>query len=232
MRSSTREENTEFNRSEFFARLASLKPESVLDVGCGSGDILRRCELAGIEATGVEPGPDLELTSGLNVIDSEAETLPFDDSSFDWVTMRFVPHHLREPALAFAEAIRVCRSGFLVAEPWFDASLASQRTALALDGWVKRQHRRSGMVHEAVLPADELIRALPGAGEGDYEIQVDKAMRLRTWTLEDVDEEVRPHLEALPAEHQDRIEFAGLRNYIERDGITWNGSVFLIVRCY
>jgi len=229
MRSSTREENTEFNRSEFFARLTALKPSSVLDVGCGSGDILRRCKLAGIEATGVEPSPDLELTRGLHVIDSEAETLPFDDASFDWVTMRFVPHHLREPALAFAEAIRVCRSGFLVAEPWFDTSLASQRTSLALDEWVKRQHRRGGMVHESVLSADELIRALPSR---EFELQVDTSMRVRSWPLDHVEEEVRAHLAALPAEHADRSGFADLRSDIERDGITWNGSVFVIVRRY
>ncbi len=229
MQASTRDEIVEFNRREFFARVQELQPQSVLDVGCGSGDLLQRCRAAGIEATGVEPG-EHDASAELHIRVSPAEQLPFEDAAFDWVTMRFVPHHLSEPQLAFAEAMRVCRSGFLVAEPWFDTSLASQRTSLELDRWVKRQHRRGGMVHEEVLDTERILAALPAGGLVEFEIQVDTALRLRARTREDVELETAPLLATLPPDHSDRATLNELNEVIARDGISWNGSLFVTVR--
>ena len=132
--------------------------------------------------------------------------------------MRFVPHHLADPPVAFAEAMRVCRSGFLVAEPWFDTSFASQRTALELDGWLKRQHRRDGMVHEEVLDANALVGALPRA---NHDIHVDTSLRLRSRSLDDVGREVTPLRDELPSDHPDRAALAELLDTMEHDGVSW-----------
>lgn len=226
MQSATREQNTEFNRAEFFTRLAALQPESVLDIGCGVGDMLARCAAAGIEATGVEPNASGEGSNGLRILASPAEELPFEDGAFDWCVMRFVPHHLAKPAVAFAEAMRVCRSGFLVAEPWFETSLASQCTSLELDRWVKRQHRRGGMVHEEVLSAADLIGALPQT----CELMVETSLRLREWKREDVEAEVAELLERLDPEHEDRAIFEKLRESMRDASVSWNGSVFVVAR--
>jgi len=228
MQTTSREQNTEFNRSEFFSRLAELQPESIVDIGCGSGDMLARCAAAGIEATGVEPSAPEDSAADRHIIKAPAEKLPFEDGAFDWAVMRFVPHHLAVPAEAFAEALRVCRSGFLVAEPWFDTSLASQRTSLELDRWMKQQDRRGGMVHEEVLSAGDLIAALPAGHE--YEITMDTSLQLREWKLEDVEAEVESLLKELAADHEDLVAFDRLRASMKTDRVSWNGSVFVVAR--
>ena len=122
--------------SIFSDRLLALHPRSVLDVGCGAGLLLERCRAADVRAVGIEPRFE-SLHAG---------ALPFANASFDWVTMRHVPHHLEHPRAAFAEAWRVARTGLLIAEPWYDPTVPSQHTALAADRWLKRQDRRRGKI--------------------------------------------------------------------------------------
>ena len=65
---------------------------SLLDVGCGRGEVLRLAEELGLEAFGAEVVPS--LIDGKQVVYGEAYDLPFADDSIDHVTMFDVMEHL------------------------------------------------------------------------------------------------------------------------------------------
>lgn len=65
---------------------------SLLDVGCGRGEVLDLAESMDLTATGAEVVPD--LIDGKRVVYGEAYALPFADKSFDHVTMFDVMEHL------------------------------------------------------------------------------------------------------------------------------------------
>jgi ubiquinone/menaquinone biosynthesis C-methylase UbiE len=92
----------------------------VLDVGCGQGIDLVRYARAGATVTGVDLTPrHVELArhhleaGGLpgTVVLGDAEQLPFDDESFDWVSSNGVLHHTPDIAKALTEIRRVLRPG-------------------------------------------------------------------------------------------------------------------------
>lgn len=224
-------ENYSHLRERFADRLLAQHPASVLDVGCGDGALMLRCQAAGVPAIGIEAtsGALAELRArGLEVLHGIAEALPLADGACDWVTLRHVPHHLTDPAAAVADALRVCRTGVLVAEPWFDPRVPSQRTALEADRWLKRQHRRQGMVHEEALDTEALLATLPAYPTLD--VEVDIALRLRSRAAQDLVDEAAPLLAALPIGDADHAAFAELMATIERDGLSWNGTLIVAVR--
>lgn len=165
----TRAENREHVFSRFVGRLLGEHPGSVLDVGCGSGDLLARCAAAGVEAVGLE-GESARVDGlrqlGLDAQVGRAESLPFEARSFEWVSLRHVPHHLDDPGLAVAEALRVARVGVLLAEPWYDRDLPSQAVGHAIDQWTRADDRRRGMVHGLGFGPAELADLVAAAGTG------------------------------------------------------------------
>jgi SAM-dependent methyltransferase len=72
--------------------LRTLKPGSLLDVGCGRGEVLRLAESLGFTVKGVEVVP--ALIDGERVVEGKAYELPFPDGSYDHVTMFDVMEHL------------------------------------------------------------------------------------------------------------------------------------------
>jgi SAM-dependent methyltransferase len=97
----------------------------VLDVGCGRGEILRRCADLGVQAHGVDYSPvavrmarkvvagDRDVTGSVAVYRADAKHLPFPDSFFTRVLMFDVVEHLHPGELrrALAEARRVLVPG-------------------------------------------------------------------------------------------------------------------------
>ena len=96
----------------------------VLDVATGSGNAAIAAARLGCAAVGVdyvpallERGRERAAAEGLEVelVEGDAESLPFPDASFDAVTSvfgsMFAPHH----AQAAAELLRVCRPGGTIA---------------------------------------------------------------------------------------------------------------------
>jgi SAM-dependent methyltransferase len=92
----------------------------VLDVGCGQGiDVYRYAE-AGARVTGIDLTPrHVELATahlaamgaGATLLVGDAETLPFDDESFDRVSTNGVLHHTPDFDTAVREIRRVLRPG-------------------------------------------------------------------------------------------------------------------------
>jgi ubiquinone/menaquinone biosynthesis C-methylase UbiE len=105
----------------------------VLEVGCGTGLILRRIAAFAGTARGVDLSPGMleqARARGLDVIEASATLLPFPDASFDVVCSFKVLAHVREIGLALAEMARVTRPGGVV--------LAELYNPYSLRGLVKR----------------------------------------------------------------------------------------------
>lgn len=95
--------------------LQALPRGSLLDVGCGRGEILAHAERLGFAPVqGVEMVP--ALIDGRRVVRGEAHALPFPDQSYDVVTLFDVIEHLLpgDDELACREMARVARRAILL----------------------------------------------------------------------------------------------------------------------
>lgn len=97
--------------------VSDLPPDArVLDVGCGTGELMAALAGKGHSATGVEIDPALVdrcCRSGLDVVEGRAEQLPFADASIDAIVCSVVLPYTDE-RLAIAEWARVLRPGGVV----------------------------------------------------------------------------------------------------------------------
>jgi SAM-dependent methyltransferase len=88
---------------------------SWLDVGCGTGELLRLGKAYFADAMGCDLSTGmLKACDGLNVVPQTDPTrLPFEDNRFDLVTVVCVYHHVEPPdrAALTAEIARVTRPG-------------------------------------------------------------------------------------------------------------------------
>jgi len=90
--------------------------QSLLDVGCGTGNHLLLFRQMGLEVTGVDPSEAMlgvareKLGHLADLRLATAEDLPFDDNSFDVVTLITSLEFSPRPFLALAEAFRVARA--------------------------------------------------------------------------------------------------------------------------
>jgi ubiquinone/menaquinone biosynthesis C-methylase UbiE len=113
---------------ELIAALAPRAGERFLDVATGTGEIALRATRAGAEVTALDFAPALleqarakgaaeELE--IEWIEGDAESLPFDDGSFDLVASNFGVIFAPVPERAAGELARVCaRGGRLGVTAW------------------------------------------------------------------------------------------------------------------
>ena len=99
-------------------------PGSLLDVGCGTGELLRRLMAARNEPSATYTGADFQIdeqtrleTPGAELVECPIEDLPFEDDSFDTVVCTHVLEHVLDLQRAIAELRRVCRRRLIVVVP-------------------------------------------------------------------------------------------------------------------
>src|SRR5690606_7344623 len=97
--------------------------KDVLEVGCGTGLVLRRIARFAKSAKGVDLSPGMlerARERGLDVIEGSATALPFEKDSFD-VTCSFkVLAHVPEIDLALSERARVTRPGGVILAEFYN----------------------------------------------------------------------------------------------------------------
>lgn len=100
--------------SEHLAGIIPAGAGSVLDVGCGSGDLAwlltqRRPELT---LTGIDVlvRPDTKIS----IKEFDGKTIPYADKSVDYVTFVDVLHHTENPVVLLKEAARVARKAVVL----------------------------------------------------------------------------------------------------------------------
>lgn len=96
--------------------------QRALDVGCGPGALTKQLvqRLGAAAVTAVDPSPNFvaaaqERFPGVDVRESVAEDLPFDDDVFDLTVSQLVVHFMTDPVAGLAEMGRVTRPGGIVA---------------------------------------------------------------------------------------------------------------------
>jgi demethylmenaquinone methyltransferase / 2-methoxy-6-polyprenyl-1,4-benzoquinol methylase len=159
----------------------------VLDVGVGTGLVAAQaCILAGNPAlvTGVDPSPGMMAASKLPdtmvLIEGRAESLPFPDDHFDFLSMGYALRHISDLGVAFAEFERVLKPGgrlcileITQAQNRFGKWLLKSymRSAIPLLSRVVSKQKNTATIWryhwdsiEACVPPDQVLATLSAAG--------------------------------------------------------------------
>jgi SAM-dependent methyltransferase len=102
---------------EAFVRLSGLpRGARVADLGCGSGVFTELLRRAGYTSLGLDISPKLVALGrgkfpGLELIEGDAENLPFESGSIDGVLLSGLIHHFPDPRRLAAEVGRVLKPG-------------------------------------------------------------------------------------------------------------------------
>lgn len=175
----------QFERStqhEMLNRFVAPAGRRIVDVGCGSGELVRWLRNQGAEVVGVECGEEmLRLAREADpdhpetYLEGVGQDLPLPDASVDAVTMSFSLHHVPREAMldALREARRVLRPGgtLYVAEPLSQGaghevvSLIDDETevrALAQDALTRASALGLEPVHETTYTTRMLLDSAEG----------------------------------------------------------------------
>jgi SAM-dependent methyltransferase len=107
-------------REIVFEAVAEVEPRSVLEVGCGEGELAERVQRAlGVAVVAVDQSErmvELALARGVDARLGDVQELPFDDGSFDVAVAAWMLYHAPDLDRAVGELARVLRpDGRLVA---------------------------------------------------------------------------------------------------------------------
>ena len=100
-----------------FVRLSGLPHGArVADLGCGSGVFTELLRRRGYTSVGLDISPKLVALGrrkypGLELVEGDAENLPFGNASFDGVLLSGLAHHFPDPRRLASEVNRVLKNG-------------------------------------------------------------------------------------------------------------------------
>lgn len=115
----------------FLKRVGVRRGASVLDVACGSGQISLAAAAAGADVTGLDLADNLiqkarqnaeSMSLSIRFDQGDAESLPYEDESFDYVISAIGAMFAPAPDRVAAEMVRVCKPGGTIAMANWTAS--------------------------------------------------------------------------------------------------------------
>lgn len=187
--------------------------KDVLDVGCGEGGkTLYFLSLGAKSVTGIDAVSDyrekaaalaerLGFSGGYSFVTGDAASLPFDDCSFDVVTMNDFFEHAADPSKALSEAMRVLRPGgrlYINFPPYYHPYGAHLSDAINIP-WVHMLYGEKTLIgaYEALtepLPDRErrLSLKISQSADGEKHISYINKMTLKKAKKIIVDSGVRP----------------------------------------
>jgi ubiquinone/menaquinone biosynthesis C-methylase UbiE len=140
--------------------------KEVLEVGCGTGLIMRGLDGRAKRLVGVDISPGMLAEArrrGFDVFEGQAEKLPFADESFDLAYSFKVLAHVPDIELALREMARVLRpGGHLVAEFYNALSLRHLAKRLARPGKISEARTEAEMFTRWDTPKQVLGYLPPG----------------------------------------------------------------------
>lgn len=118
------QDDTDNSRACIDRIAADALPGRVLDVGCGTGELLRRLMKAKPARSNQYTGMDFQVsertrldTPGADLLECPIEDMPFEDDSFDTVICTHVLEHVLDIRRAVAELRRVCAKRLIIVVP-------------------------------------------------------------------------------------------------------------------
>jgi ubiquinone/menaquinone biosynthesis C-methylase UbiE len=156
--------------------LAHLNPRTghrVLDVGCGTGQLLGEvaARWPGTSLVGIDPSPRMlqqakARVPSAHLVLGTAESLPAESASVDWLVTTSAFHYVRDPFVARREFRRVLRpGGTLVLTDWSADFLTTRLQAR----WSKATDRRFQRIYTAIE-----LQAILVAGGFDVTVETYK----------------------------------------------------------
>jgi SAM-dependent methyltransferase len=102
-------------REIVFEAVAEVEPRSVLEVGCGEGELAERVQREiGVEVVAVDQSErmvELARARGVDARLGDVQELPFTDGSFDVAIAAWMLYHVPDVDRALGELARVLRAG-------------------------------------------------------------------------------------------------------------------------
>lgn len=156
----------------------SVRPERILDIGCGPGFVARSCEALGARVTGVDIRPPLPgMLSEFHRADLDRDDLPIDAFSFPLVMMLDVIEHLSDPEgflLRMRNRSRALgppggRSLLLLTTP--NVAFAGVRLSLLVGRFNYAERGILDIEHKRLLTRTTLVRMLDDCGYDVVEVR-------------------------------------------------------------
>ncbi|MGD0735632.1 MAG: class I SAM-dependent methyltransferase [Terracidiphilus sp.] len=117
-----------------FEWLGAKAEESILDLGCGDGQLTQRIAATGASVRGVDASAEMVAAArarGIDATHAPAESLPYPDGEFDAVFSNAALHWVRGQDAMMAEVHRVLKAaGRFVAEMGGHGNIAAIQVAL------------------------------------------------------------------------------------------------------
>ncbi|MCG8351579.1 MAG: methyltransferase domain-containing protein [Chloroflexales bacterium] len=204
--------------------------DQVLDVGTGPGQVAAAAAARSANMVGIDFSESMLATARrfyphIKFQTASAESLPFDDGSFDAVVGNFVLHHSGKPDEVLRHAFRVFRKGGRVGfTVWANLS---KLEAFGLFFAVVEEHAGSVELPNGPLfgvsDFDVFHQMVGGAGFRDLSVR-ELPIMWRTPSLDSYLAAFRDwaNLNAFPKQVRDKIETI----VRERAGSYWSGDVF------
>ena len=154
------------------SRLQMRPEDRVLDIGCGTGELLSRiaAKYPAASLAGLDPVPEMlavarkKLSASVELRVGWANELPWPDASFDVVVSCNMFHYVTHPVAAIREMQRVLRpAGQILITDWCDDYLACRICNLYL--------RLTSRAHYKTYREKECRTLLHQAGHRDAEIE-------------------------------------------------------------
>jgi SAM-dependent methyltransferase len=160
---------------EFYERLAIAPGSRLLDVGCGSGQLALMAAKDGLDVTGVDIASNSverararAQAEGLRARfeEADAESLPFEDATFDVVASLIGAMFAPRPDLVAKELLRVCTPGGTIAMAnWTPQGFVGQMFKT-----VSKFIAPSGMPSPVLWGDEATVRERLGVGLSDLQL--------------------------------------------------------------